>query len=81
MACEWCRRSRGQEHNFTNFKEYVNRYFLETSLDAAKVASAFTPIVDVLGAIATALVVYIGGTAVLGKSIDAGCVDRVRVVH
>ncbi len=61
-----------QEHNFKNFKEYVNRYFLETSLDAAKVASAFTPIVDVLGAIATALVVYIGGTAVLGKSMEVG---------
>jgi len=61
-----------QEHNFENFRGYVNRYFLERSLDAAKVASAFTPIVDVLGAIATALVVYIGGTAVLGESITAG---------
>lgn len=61
-----------QEHNYKNFKDYVNRYFLETSLDAAKVASVFTPIVDVLGAIATALVVYIGGTAVLGESITAG---------
>ncbi|MEP0803917.1 MAG: ABC transporter ATP-binding protein [Chloroflexota bacterium] len=61
-----------QAHNFSNFKEYVNRYFLETSLDAAKVASAFTPVVDVLGAIATALVVYLGGTAVLGESITAG---------
>ncbi len=61
-----------QAHNFSNFKDYVNRYQLETSLDAAKVASAFTPIVDVLGAIATALVVYIGGTAVLGESITPG---------
>ncbi len=61
-----------QSHNYTNFKDYVNRYFLERSLDAAKVASVFTPIVDVLGAIATALVVYIGGTAVLGESMTAG---------
>lgn len=61
-----------QPQNYSNFKDYVNRYFLETSLDAAKVASLFTPIVDVLGAIATALVVYIGGTAVLGESISAG---------
>jgi ATP-binding cassette subfamily B protein/subfamily B ATP-binding cassette protein MsbA len=61
-----------QAHNFSNFKNYVNRYFLETSLDAAKVASLFTPIVDVLGAVATALVVYIGGTAVLGESMTAG---------
>lgn len=61
-----------QAHNFRNFKDYVNRYFLETSLDAAKVASAFTPVVDVLGAVATALVVYLGGTAVLGENITAG---------
>ncbi len=61
-----------QAHNFSNFKDYVNRYFLETSLDAAKVASAFTPVVDVLGAMATALVVYVGGTAVLGESITPG---------
>lgn len=61
-----------QAHNFSNFKDYVNRYFLETSLDAAKVASAFTPVVDVLGATATALVVYAGGTAVLGDTITPG---------
>ena len=61
-----------QRHNYVNFRDYVNRYFLERSLDAAKVASVFTPIVDVLGAIATAVVVYLGGTAVLGESITAG---------
>ncbi len=61
-----------QAHNYENFTGYVNRYFLERSLEAAKVASLFTPVVDVLGAIATALVVYFGGTAVLGESITAG---------
>lgn len=61
-----------QSHNYGNFKDYVNRYFLETSIDAARTAALFAPIVDVLGAIATALVVYIGGTAVLGESITAG---------
>ncbi|HEX5809191.1 MAG TPA: ABC transporter ATP-binding protein [Anaerolineales bacterium] len=61
-----------QLYNHTNFKEYVNRYFLERSLDAARVASVFTPIVDVLGAIATALVVYLGGTAVMGESMTPG---------
>ena len=61
-----------QEFNYKNFKDYVNRYFLETSLDAAWIASLFTPVVDVLGALATALVVYVGGTAVLGESITAG---------
>jgi len=61
-----------QSHNYANFKDFVNRYFLERSLEAAKVASIFTPIVDVLGAIATAVVVYLGGTAVLGESMTAG---------
>ena len=61
-----------QAHNYENFRNYVNRYFLERSLDAAKVASVFTPIVDVLGAVATAVVVYLGGTAVMGESITAG---------
>lgn len=61
-----------QERNYKTFKEYVNRYFYETSLDAARVASVYTPVVDVLGAVATALVVYVGGTAVLGESITPG---------
>ena len=59
-------------HNYERFRGYINRYQLERSLAAAKVASVFTPIVDVLGAIATALVVYIGGTAVLGELITPG---------
>jgi ATP-binding cassette, subfamily B, multidrug efflux pump len=61
-----------QEKNYLNFKEYVNQYFLETSLDAVRVASFFTPVVDVLGATATALVVYLGGRAVLNENITAG---------
>jgi ATP-binding cassette subfamily B multidrug efflux pump len=61
-----------QGHNYKRFSEYINRYFLETSLDAAWVASLFTPVVDILGALATALVVYVGGTAVLGESITPG---------
>lgn len=61
-----------QGHNYNYFSGFVNRYFLETSMDAARVAALFTPVVDVLGALAIALVVYIGGTAVLGESITAG---------
>ena len=61
-----------QEHNYLSFQNYINRYFYETSLDAAKVASVYTPVVDVLGAVATAMVVYVGGTAVLGESITPG---------
>lgn len=52
-----------QQHNYNTFSGYVNRYYLETSLDAVRVASLFTPVIDLLGAVATALVVYVGGTA------------------
>lgn len=61
-----------QERNFAHFRDYVNRYYLQNSLAAARVSASFSPIVDVLGAIATALVVWLGGTAVLGEQISAG---------
>ena len=61
-----------QKYNYENFRDYVNRYHLERSVEAARVASFFTPVVDVLGAIAIALVVWLGGTAVLGETITAG---------
>jgi ATP-binding cassette subfamily B protein/subfamily B ATP-binding cassette protein MsbA len=61
-----------QAHNHAHFRDYVNRYYLETSISAARVSASFSPIVDVLGAIATMLVVWLGGTAVLGNTITAG---------
>jgi ATP-binding cassette subfamily B protein/subfamily B ATP-binding cassette protein MsbA len=61
-----------QAHNYTNYSQYTNRYHLQTYMRAAKVAATFLPVVDVLGALATAGVVYIGGTAVLGESLTAG---------
>lgn len=61
-----------QQHNYDSFSGYVNRYYLETSLDAVWVASLFAPVIDLLGAAATGLVVYVGGTAVLGENITAG---------
>jgi ATP-binding cassette subfamily B multidrug efflux pump len=61
-----------QTQNLAHFRDYVNRYYLETSISAAKVSASFSPIVDVLGAIATMLVVWLGGAAVLGESITAG---------
>ena len=61
-----------EDYNYSNFRDYVNQYHLDMSLGAVKVAAFFTPVVDVLGAIATALVVWVGGTAVLGESITAG---------
>jgi ATP-binding cassette subfamily B protein/subfamily B ATP-binding cassette protein MsbA len=61
-----------QHYNYANFHDYVNRYHLERAVYAARVASTFTPVVDVLGAIATMLVVWLGGADVLGEKITAG---------
>ncbi|MBM3153550.1 MAG: ABC transporter ATP-binding protein, partial [Chloroflexi bacterium] len=61
-----------QPYNFTNFRDMVNRYHLERSLHAARIAAFFGPVVDILGAVATGLVVWLGGSAVLGDSITAG---------
>ncbi|MFZ5818987.1 MAG: ABC transporter ATP-binding protein [Chloroflexota bacterium] len=61
-----------QAYNYIWFRDTANRYYLQTLLRAAKVTAAFLPVVDILGALATAAVVYLGGTAVLGRSITAG---------
>ena len=61
-----------EDHNADFFQRVVTRYYLERQIDAARVAAFFLPIVDVLGAIATALVVWLGGAAVLGENITAG---------
>ena len=61
-----------QAYNYQHFSDFTNRYHLQTVIRAAKVAASFLPVVDVLGALATAAVVWIGGTAVLGESISAG---------
>ncbi len=61
-----------QAYNYAKFRDFTNRYHLQTRIRAGKVAATFLPIVDVLGALAMAAVVYLGGTAVLGESITAG---------
>ncbi len=61
-----------QDYNYAHFRDYVNRYYLETSISAARVSASFSPLVDALGAIATMLVVWLGGAAVLGETITPG---------
>lgn len=61
-----------QSYNYQHFSDFTNRYHLQMVIRAAKVAASFLPVVDVLGALATAAVVWIGGMAVLGESISAG---------
>ncbi len=61
-----------QAYNYGYFSGTVNRYHLQRSIHASRLAAFFSPIVDVLGAIATMLVIWLGGTAVLGSQITAG---------
>ena len=61
-----------QKQNYEHFRDYVNRYHLERAIVTARISSVFSPSVDILGAIATGLVVWLGGTAVLGETISAG---------
>ena len=61
-----------QKQNYAYFRDYVNRYHLERAIVTARISSVFSPSVDMLGAIATGLVVWLGGTAVLGETISAG---------
>ena len=58
--------------NYAHFRDDVNRYNLEINLKAARVASAFFPTMDFLGAAATTLVVWLGGVAVINEEITAG---------
>lgn len=61
-----------ESHNYDHFKDVVNRYNLVANLDATRVAAAFFPSIDFLGVLAIALVVWLGGTAVLGEEITPG---------
>jgi ATP-binding cassette subfamily B protein/subfamily B ATP-binding cassette protein MsbA len=61
-----------QKQNYEHFRDYVNRYHLQRALATARISSVFSPSVDILGAIATGLVIWLGGAAVLGERITAG---------
>jgi ATP-binding cassette subfamily B multidrug efflux pump len=61
-----------QKQNYEHFRDFVNRYHLGRAIATARISSVFSPSVDILGAIATGLVVWLGGTAVLGQTITAG---------
>jgi ATP-binding cassette, subfamily B, multidrug efflux pump len=60
------------KQNYEHFREYVNKYYLERAINTARISSLFSPSVDLLGAIATGLVVWLGGSAVLGAHITPG---------
>lgn len=58
--------------NYDYFREVVNGYSLKVNLEAQRLASLFLPLADFLGSVATMLVVWLGGRAVLDSELTAG---------
>lgn len=61
-----------QDVNLRKFRDVVNDNNLNINLRAARLASIFFPSIDLLGTLATAMVVWLGGAAVLGERITPG---------
>lgn len=60
-----------EEENRRYFDD-LNRSYYDANLDATRLAAFFFPGVDVMGSMATALVVGVGGWLVLGDALTAG---------
>lgn len=61
-----------EDTNYEYFSGVVNKYNLNANLIAARLAAIFFPSVDFLGTLATALVVWVGGSALFGDSLTPG---------
>ena len=59
-------------YNQANFRNNINQYNLNVNLKAVRFVAFFFPSIDFLGSVAMALVIWLGGTAVLGQQITAG---------
>lgn len=61
-----------QKINYNYFRGTVNKNNLDTNLGAARIAAAYPSMIELLGSISTALVVWLGGAAVLGAQVTPG---------
>jgi ATP-binding cassette subfamily B protein/subfamily B ATP-binding cassette protein MsbA len=61
-----------QKTNYERFSQQVNQNNLDKSLQAARVGTAFPAVIEMLGSLATALVIGFGGAAALGNQITPG---------
>jgi ATP-binding cassette subfamily B multidrug efflux pump len=61
-----------EELNYRRFSEEINWKNFEANMGAARLASLFFPSVDLLNAVAVAMVVWVGGTALLGEALTPG---------
>jgi ATP-binding cassette subfamily B multidrug efflux pump len=61
-----------EETNFNYFHDIVNRYNLDANTAVIRVVSTFFPVVDLLSSLAMGLVIWLGGSAMLGETITPG---------
>lgn len=61
-----------EQVNYQRFSGQVNLYNLQTNLVAARITAAFLPVIDVLGSLATALVIWFGYRGISGEVIPPG---------
>ena len=61
-----------EDTNYNYFNEVVNRYNLDANLEVTKLVSYFFPSIDFLASLAMGLVIWFGGTSILGIDVTPG---------
>jgi ATP-binding cassette subfamily B protein/subfamily B ATP-binding cassette protein MsbA len=61
-----------EDTNYSYFRDVVNRYNLDINLASGRLSAVFFPAVDMIGKLAMALVIWVGGAAILGEPLTAG---------
>ncbi|HEY9076905.1 MAG TPA: ABC transporter ATP-binding protein [Anaerolineaceae bacterium] len=61
-----------EDFNYTYYRDVVNKNNLDVNIRASRLSSMFFPSIDFLGTVAMAVVIWLGGTAVVGDQITPG---------
>ncbi len=61
-----------EPYNYRFFRDEVNTHNLDTNMKAARISAGFFPTIDFLSTVGTALVIWLGGWAVLRGGLTAG---------
>ena len=69
-----------QDYNFAHFRDSVNLNNLSANLNAAKIAAGYPSVIDFLGTTSVAVVVWLGGIAVLGGPSVIGTITAGELV-
>jgi len=61
-----------EAYNYRRFADEINQDNFDANVASARLAAMFFPVVDFLGLVATGIVIWYGGTQVLGEQITPG---------